>query len=618
MGNPAIKILDSESDDAVLVADAYLFLFGGRDLSGEYFTTATRSDSEYTRSVGRLAIDVEHGRRFTADYPGEQSALGYVDAATIRDDEFGRLARHLLDRRNRYVREVFEPMIRAGLIGTSSEAQADGVERDKDGRIVAWPLLRQTLTVSPMEPRLMTERQIQIIKSIPIDLLAAVIQDAGQSVTDDAKQEIQLHEENKMSNDDKPATGPATPAVTGDEFDRFADGVRAEIRSVADVQAKMAAIVERLAASPIPAKAGYIGGDDDDATPAAGKSFGDFLHAVRSNNQRRLKAVYGASKDMSGLVGASGGYLVPDEFGLQFLNALLGDEAGNGGNPIVRDCTIQPVSAPTGKFPTLDHFVAPTAGTGQSAFAAGLGKPDLIQEGGAYGETQPTFELLTYNAMKLGDSVDVPVELANDAPVVIETLLRSLFAISVNAKAEHGILRGTGVGDWLGILNGAAAVGVTPTTDNAFKPEDVLGMLAKFRPLPGASRPRWIMHRSIIPDFVNFTGAAANFVEWDRQLPLTMLGIPITYSEHLPQANNAGAVVLADLAAYVIFALRGSNANGALQIAISYSEHAKFENDLVVWKYSVRADGMPYVRSTITLADPQGSYTVSPYVYHND
>ena len=53
-------------------------------------------------------------------------------------------------------------------------------------------------------------------------------------------------------------------------------------------------------------------------------------------------------------------------------------------------------------------------------------------------------------------------------------------------------------------------------------------------------------------------------------------------------------------------------------MAISFSEHYKFVNDQGTWRFVKRLDGAPWLKGAITLADPQGSYTVSPYVYHND
>jgi hypothetical protein len=38
----------------------------------------------------------------------------------------------------------------------------------------------------------------------------------------------------------------------------------------------------------------------------------------------------------------------------------------------------------------------------------------------------------------------------------------------------------------------------------------------------------------------------------------------------------------------------------------------------VVWRFKKRLDGQPWLLNAITLADPQGSFTQSPFVYLND
>jgi hypothetical protein len=41
-------------------------------------------------------------------------------------------------------------------------------------------------------------------------------------------------------------------------------------------------------------------------------------------------------------------------------------------------------------------------------------------------------------------------------------------------------------------------------------------------------------------------------------------------------------------------------------------------NELGTWRFSQRQDGQPWLKNVITLADPQGSYTMSPFISHND
>jgi hypothetical protein len=170
----ALKAI-SRTDDTLTVAN-YLVLFGGRDLEGvgsprvnpdgsrgEYFMPDTELESDYTKA-GVVFVDWEHG---TDDYPSRDDVLGVVDWKTARKDERGWWVERVLNRRSQYVKWL-EELIDEGIIGTSSEAIDGQVEKAADGRILRWPLRRDTLTVTPMEPRMITENHLQAFKALGI------------------------------------------------------------------------------------------------------------------------------------------------------------------------------------------------------------------------------------------------------------------------------------------------------------------------------------------------------------------------------------------------------------------------------------------------------------------
>lgn len=162
----ALKAI-SETDTELRVAN-YIVLFGGRDLEGEYFTPETKLESDYT-AKGKLDIDWEHGRNAKADGLGKNDILGFVDWATAKADERGVWVERVLNRSNKYVQWIHQ-LIKAGRVGSSSEALTARVQKAKDGQIIAWPLYRDSLTVTPMEPRMIGENLIAAYKALGIDL----------------------------------------------------------------------------------------------------------------------------------------------------------------------------------------------------------------------------------------------------------------------------------------------------------------------------------------------------------------------------------------------------------------------------------------------------------------
>lgn len=199
----------SETDEELVVAN-YIILFGGRDLEwikkgkgtnpdgskGEFFTKSTVVESPYTNS-GRLYVDWEHGFGEHLDgpeSPDRDDVLGYVNWKSVRQDERGLWVERVLLRRNKYVRFLKE-LIDAGLLGTSSEPVQKSVQIGRDGEIKSWPLKRDTLTVMPADPRMLSENVVVALKSLAdkleipavepdVTTLADRVAEVGKALTD--------------------------------------------------------------------------------------------------------------------------------------------------------------------------------------------------------------------------------------------------------------------------------------------------------------------------------------------------------------------------------------------------------------------------------------------------
>lgn len=173
----------SKTDGELRVAN-YIVLFDGRDLegvltkrknadgtSGEFFTKSTVFDSPYT-NTGHLLIDFEHGRGqklYGKTAPGRDDIFGVVDWKTLEIDDTGAWVERALNRRAKYMNLV-ETLIKAGVVGSSSEAIPGQVEKKANGEIVKWPIKRDTFTFSPVDFRMMSENVIQAAKALGIQI----------------------------------------------------------------------------------------------------------------------------------------------------------------------------------------------------------------------------------------------------------------------------------------------------------------------------------------------------------------------------------------------------------------------------------------------------------------
>jgi phage head maturation protease len=153
----------SQTDTELRVGN-YMVLFGGRDLTGEFFTPTTDFRSAYT-DIGMLYVDFEHGRDPEKMGNSAANVLGVVDWKSAKVDDKGIFVERVLNRRASYIKYLAE-LIDAGMVGTSSEAVSGKTAKKSTGEIVEWPLMRDSLTVTPMEPRMIAENALTAAKAL--------------------------------------------------------------------------------------------------------------------------------------------------------------------------------------------------------------------------------------------------------------------------------------------------------------------------------------------------------------------------------------------------------------------------------------------------------------------
>lgn len=565
----------------------YLVRFSGPkdpDLEGEFFTKDTAFGP-----AKQSVVYYQHGM----DDRLKRRELD--DDAELRADDIGVWCEAQLMLRDEYEQFLYE-MAEAGKLGWSSGTASHLVEYEAMGParwIKRWPLgLDASLTPTPAEPR---------NTAIPLKGWTPAVLDL----------------EAEPGGGDDPPPAPAEVAVTGmtgsisvkakgvEIMDTDKTAPEGKATPVAEVphafEAQMKALSDRMDEimrlmqdSPAIRKAGIYTVDGGTADKSV-KNFGDFLMAVKRGDMERLAKVY-VTKTMPEDEGAAGGILVPEEYRTDLLRVA------EIASPIVGLVQRIPVNSDAGEWPALDVFTAPTANVGDTATAAGV-TAAIRTETGDYAETEPKFTWLQWRVHEVGGIVPVSKNLAADSPLAISTLLTQLFGIAIAHKLEHYILRGTGVGQPLGVLNAPCAINVDPDVNGYFGYADALEMVSRFMPI--TEKVRWAMHQTLIPDLgtweLGTAGAAA------PKIADLGFGQPVK-SQHLPAADSSGCIVLGDWGSYLLFERSG--------LTVAYSEHAYFASGRVAWRFDQRCDGMPWLKDKVTLAD--ASTTVSPFVFFND
>ncbi len=559
----------TDAEDGVKVS-GYLVRFDSPDITPlrDVFTADTRYGFTGRKSV---PVFFHHGQPLPVKSGKPIIVRDEIGTAEIWKDDTGVLIDAII-----YNREAYQQAIGGQVksLGWSSGALAHLVDRvpldDGSHFVKRWIIGEASLTPTPAEPQ----------------------NDAAYKSGNTPLEGVSLAPADKNFAQPKTVEG-AFPM--SDEQTPKVDALEAKMNAMSD---QLAQVLKFMQDAPATKNAGYYSHDGGKADTNV-KSFGDWLIAVQRGDEARLRSVYGSTKALNESNGSAGGFMVPEEF-----NANLFTVAYQA-SPLLNLVTRVPVGTKSGTYPALDVTVTPTAGSGQTALAAGV-KGVRRAEAGAYSETEPGFYEIKWDVNDFASGyTQTSKELKMDSPIAIETLLTSLFGIAVASKLEYGILRGTGIGEPLGILNANAKIGITPDTNSVFAYTDAAEMMSRAK-IFNPGRTRWVYHPSIITDF-----SSSSWTQGNNIINIGDLGYGngVT-SEHLPQADNSGCVVLADFSAYLLF-LRGT-------LEVSYSEHYGFINGKDTWRFSQRADGHPWLKAPITLADPQGSFTQSPFVYFND
>lgn len=581
-----MEITIKSTTDTELTLEGYGIVFDTEDLHGESFTKSTEFLLDNVKSIPVLW---EH------TITGVDDILGFAKA--VRRDDIGVVFELALQRSNAYV-EVVHKLVQKGRLGLSTGALPQTMQREDDGKTIKrWQVCEISATTTPAEFRTLGLKELKAIEDAILESEKAkdsqeteVSEDnkvAESPVAEDNsvtfEKSIEVVEENKMENEVK---------------ENVVDESNVALKSQLDaLGAKLESIMNVLDKTPA-AKAGYVTSDGGTADTNI-KNFGDWLMAVKRGDEKRLTQVYHSAKDLGEGSGTAGGFLVPTEYATQLL------QVASMQNAVYSRVQKVPVGVESGTYPALDQYVTPVAGSGQTAYAAGV-VGTALAAGATFTETEPKFTKLNWRVNKIGGYTEVENELIEDSPFAIEALLRGLFAVAIAAKNERNILRGSGIGEPLGIINAAATVGVAETASNLFDWADVTHMYSHFKGVGG--QPCWLIHPSVYPELMTLAnGTDSVWQSNTQQGPTSMLnGYPIIVSEHLPQLGTTGAVILADLSAYLMFERTG--------LSIGFSSEVGFLKDVGTFAFKTRNDGKPWLLSAITLPDPQGSYTVSPLV----
>lgn len=229
--------------------------------------------------------------------------------------------------------------------------------------------------------------------------------------------------------------------------------------------------------------------------------------------------------------------------------------------------------------------------------------------------TKPTFgkfELRLEEAKGLMYATDRVLRDASVLESVVNTAFPSEFAF----KLDDEILRGTGTGQCLGLLNADCTVQQAKEngqTADTIKAENVIKMHARLL-ARNMGRAEWFINQECLPQLqvmsvaVGTAGGQLVYMPPGglTQAPYgTLLGRPVNVIEVASGLGDVGDIFLADFSEYLVISKAMSSAS---------SMHVRFIFDEMTFRWTWPIIGKPKLASAITPYKATSSTTLSPFV----
>lgn len=216
--------------------------------------------------------------------------------------------------------------------------------------------------------------------------------------------------------------------------------------------------------------------------------------------------------------------------------------------------------------------------------------------------TKPKFRKIELSLKKMIGACYATDELLDDVSS-LESVIRTGFASEFGFKIDDGIIRGTGAGQLLGILNAGCLVSVGKETGqpaDTVMTENIINMYAR-RFAGQTGNYIWLYNQEIEPQLWTMslsvgTGGIPVFMPPGglADAPYArIMGLPAMAIEHASAIGDVGDIMLVNLPDGYILAEKGG-------IKSSVSIHVRFLFDESVFKFTLRIDGQPVRASALT------------------
>ena len=221
-----------------------------------------------------------------------------------------------------------------------------------------------------------------------------------------------------------------------------------------------------------------------------------------------------------------GGYLVPDEYERQLIDALQEQNI----------------------FRQLAHVISTSSGDRKIPVVRSHGTAAWIDENAAYPESDDTFGQISISAFKLATTIKVSDELLHDSVFDVPSYIAKEFARRIGSAEEEAFFVGDGAGKPTGILNDkdGAQVGITTGSATAVTFDDVMDLFYSLR-APYRRSAVFIMNDSTVKALRKLKNGSGDYI-WQPSVtagtPDTILNHPVYTSPFVPLLGSGTKPIL--------------------------------------------------------------------------
>jgi HK97 family phage major capsid protein len=275
--------------------------------------------------------------------------------------------------------------------------------------------------------------------------------------------------------------------------------------------------------------------------------------------------------------GSGGGWMVPTQYAAEMLDAAMEDSI------VMKRAKVYPMTTETMKIAGFDASTNTATSLYGGMTSQWLGETDTGTV------TNPVVRKIELHARKLALFTSTSNEIAEDG-IRLDGQLSEAMGAGNSWFLDYAFLRGTGVGQPLGVLNDPAIINVTIETAqdaDTIVYENLINMLARLH--PGCFKNSvWLASTTCIPQLLSLAvpiGLSGQYVPVLKEADggWNLLTRPMIFTEKLPTLGDKGDIILADLSQYAI-GLRK-------EISLEKSQHILFMSDQTVWRAITRVDG---------------------------